>query len=194
MKASRKKFVLALCLVFIFSGMALAGEIFVYEVEKDHPGGNVTPAQAYEMLQKDSNHTFLVDVRTRAEYSFVGHPEGAYNIPVKFWNGKLGEKGYGLSTNDNFAADLKERFNPKTDTLLLMCRSGGRSCEASIAAQASGWPADKLFNLMGGFEGGKLKNSASIYDGKRAGGSWKNEGLPWTYHMDMKLVYKPDLK
>jgi rhodanese-related sulfurtransferase len=192
MKTSRKTLILTLCLVFAFSGLALAGEIYVYEKAMDHPGGDVTPAQAYDMLQKDPNHTFLVDVRSRPEYEFLGHPEGAYNIPIKFWNGKLGEKGYGMDTNDNFTADLKARFNPKTDTLLFMCRSGHRSCAASIAAEKSNWPADKLFNIMGGYEGNKMKNPASIYDGKRVGGGWKNEGLPWTYGMDMNLVYKPD--
>jgi hypothetical protein len=47
--------------------------------------------------------------------------------------------------------------------------------------------------MTGGFEGDKLKNAASAYNGKRIGGSWRNEGLPWTYGMDTKLVYQPDL-
>ena len=41
-----------------------------------HPGGSVTPIQAYQILQQDPEHTFLVDVRTRYEYQDVGHPTG----------------------------------------------------------------------------------------------------------------------
>ena len=44
---------------------ALAG--FAYEANKPHLGGDVTPAEAFEMLQKNPEHTFLVDCRTRAE-------------------------------------------------------------------------------------------------------------------------------
>ena len=47
--------------------------------------------------------------------------------------------------------------------------------------------------MLGGFEGDKIKNPNSIYDGKRIFGGWKNEGLPWTYHIDRKLVYMADL-
>jgi hypothetical protein len=47
---------------------------------------------------------------------------------------------------------------------------------------------------MGGFEGGKVKCKSSAYSGQRKLGGWRNEGLPWAYHMDKKLVYKPDLK
>jgi hypothetical protein len=48
--------------------------------------------------------------------------------------------------------------------------------------------------MMGGFEGGKNKNKDSIYYGKRWAGGWKLEGLPWTYKMDSKLMYGPDVK
>jgi hypothetical protein len=47
---------------------------------------------------------------------------------------------------------------------------------------------------MGGFEGGKMKYKHSAYHGQRKGGSWRNEGLPWTYKMDKKLMYQPDVK
>jgi len=47
--------------------------------------------------------------------------------------------------------------------------------------------------MMGGFEGGKNKNKDSVYYGKRWSGGWKLEGLPWTYKMDKKLIYQPDV-
>ena len=45
---------------------------------------------------------------------------------------------------------------------------------------------------MGGFEGGKIKCKKSAYHGQRKCGGWRNEGLPWTYSLDKKLVYQSD--
>jgi hypothetical protein len=47
--------------------------------------------------------------------------------------------------------------------------------------------------MLGGFEGDKIKCKDSAFNGQRKLGGWKNEGLPWTYHIDKKLVYKADL-
>lgn len=161
-----------------------------YPVKKDgHKGGDVTPSQAYKMASEDE-HVFIVDVRTRPEYALVGHPTIAYHVPVKFWTGKHTSKGYGMELNENFFQDLKKRFNPETDTLIFMCRSGGRSCEAANeAALKADWPIDKTYNMMGGFEGDKVKNKDSAFNGKRMLGGWKNEGLPWTYKIDPELAY-----
>lgn len=169
----------------------LAG--YAYKVNKSHLGGDVTPSEAYEMLQKNPGHTFLVDCRTRAEYQFVGHPEGAYNIPIRFFSTKAGHKGYSEVANPNFGKDLLARFNPKTDTLIILCRSGSRSCVGCNEVVKAGWPEDKVYNMMGGFEGGKNKNKASSFYGQRWDGGWRLEGLPWTYKMDTALMYKPDV-
>jgi rhodanese-related sulfurtransferase len=106
----------------------------------------------------------------------------------------VGEKGYLEVDNPNFGKDLLARFNPETDTLIILCRSGNRSCAACNEAVKAGFSEAKVFNLMGGFEGGKMKYKHSAYHGQRTGGSWRNEGLPWTYSMDKKLMYEPDLK
>jgi len=192
MKLTKKTLVLSLALVFAFSGLAFAGG-FEYKVKKAHVGGDVTPSKAYEMLKKDPKHTFLVDCRTRAEYQLIGYPKGAYLIPLQFWSGKLGEKKYGKVKNPNFGKDLLARFNPKTDTLLFICRSASRSCTACNEAVKAGWPESKVFNVLGGFEGDNIKNKNSAYYGQRKCGGWRNEGLPWTYKINKKLVYKADL-
>ncbi len=96
--------------------------------------------------------------------------------------------------NKSFANDVKARFNPETDTLLFMCRSGERSVVATNAAVDSGFKADKVFNVLGGLEGDKVKNKESPFYGKRHVGGWRLEGLPWTYKMDSKLMYQSDLK
>ena len=157
-----------------------------------HPGRDVTPDQAYKMTL-DNSHAFIVDVRCRPEYVLIGHPTVAHHVPIRFWTGKHVSKGYGMILNQHFYQDLAARFNPATDVLIFMCRSGGRSCEAAKAAVKGGWPAEKVYNMLGGFEGGKLKNKLSIYNGMRKLGGWKNLGLPWTYGVNPKLAY-PETK
>lgn len=162
----------------------------IYPIKNEgHKGGDLTPSQAYKMATEDK-HAFIVDVRTRPEYVLVGHPTIAYHVPLKFWTGKHSSKGYGMIINESFSEDLKKRFNPETDTLIFMCRSGSRSCDATnLAASKAGWPIDKIYNMMGGFEGDKVKNEHSVFYEKRVLGGWKNEGLPWTYKIDSKLAY-----
>ncbi|MDY6850767.1 MAG: rhodanese-like domain-containing protein [Thermodesulfobacteriota bacterium] len=180
--------VLTFALVFVFS--ATAGADFAYKAKiKGHAGGDVSPTEALRMVIKDKGHTFIVDVRTRPEYALIGHPAMAYHVPLKLWTGKSSQKGYEMVINTNFGKNLKERFNSKTDTLIFMCRSGKRSCLAAEAAAKAGWSEDKLYNMLGGFEGDKVKCKFSAYNGQRKLGGWRNEGLPWTYKVDKKLAY-----
>jgi rhodanese-related sulfurtransferase len=191
MKHFRKACIVALAIVFALAAVSFAQ--YQYKVNKAHCGGDLAPVQAHEMLVKDKEHTFLVDVRSQPEYELIGHPEGAYNIPIKFWSNKVGEKGYEMVPNPNFGQDLLARFNPKTDTLIFMCRSGSRSCDACEQAAKAGFDVGKVHNIMGGFEGDKMKYKNSAFHGQRTGGGWRNEGLPWSYHMDKNLMYQPDL-
>ena len=85
----------------IFTTLAYAGG-YKYTPNKDHLGGDLTPAEAYKMVQKDPEHTFLVDCRTRAEYQYVGHPVSSYNIPLRFLTTTVGKKGYTETLNENF--------------------------------------------------------------------------------------------
>ncbi|NNE37704.1 MAG: rhodanese-like domain-containing protein, partial [Gammaproteobacteria bacterium] len=40
----------------------------------------VSPLEAYEMLKSD-NKAVLLDVRSKMEFDYVGHPTGAINVP-----------------------------------------------------------------------------------------------------------------
>ncbi len=191
MKKAQKILVLTLVMLFVFSALAFAK---AYPIKGKHKGGDVTPVEAYKMLKDDPEHTFIVDVRTRIEYQDIGHPNGAYNIPWKFYTTETNKKGYKKTLNKNFAEDLKARFNPEIDTLLLLCRSAKRTIAASTAAVDAGFKADKIFNVLGGFEGDKVKDKASPFYGKRQVAGWRLEGLPWTYKMSPKLIYQPDVK
>lgn len=141
--------------VTLVAAFGYAGDAaLTYPVKiEGHKGGDVTPSQAYRMAMSQTN-VFIVDVRSRPEYVLVGHPTIAYHVPVRFWTGKHTSKGYGMALNDRFSEDLKKRFNPNTDTLIFMCRSGGRSCDAAnLAASEAQWPVDKIYNMMGGLKG-----------------------------------------
>lgn len=116
MRQARKIVYVTISLVFFLASFAYAG--YEYKVSKEHPGGDVTPIEAYNMVQKDPQHVFLVDVRTRAEYQFVGHADGAFHIPLLFMTNDGGEKGYKLVPNPDFNVELQARFDPKTDTLI----------------------------------------------------------------------------
>ncbi|MEA1968575.1 MAG: rhodanese-like domain-containing protein [Thermodesulfobacteriota bacterium] len=189
MKIINKTLFISLALVFLLSSFAFAG--YSYKAKKDHLGGDITPAEAFTMVKKNSQNTFLVDCRTMPEYQFVGHAKGAYNVPLQFFSTKkIGKKGYVNVNNPNFGKDLLARFNPETDTLIIFCRSGGRSCGACNEAVKAGFSDKKVFNIMGGFEGGKNKNKNSAFYGQRWSGGWRIEGLPWTYKMDKKLMYR----
>ena len=186
----RKTTLWTLVILFFSTGLAMASN---YTVKAEHPGGNVTPLQAYEMMQKDPVHTFIVDIRTRYEYQDIGHPVGAYNIPYKFYTTEMDAKGYKKVLNKNFKKDLLARFNPKTDRLLLICRSGKRSCGAVKAAIEAGFKPEMIYNVMGGVEGDKIKDKSNPHYGQRLVNGWKMENLPWTYNMDSKLMYQNDI-
>ena len=91
----------------------------------------VTAKEAYEKWQADPEKVKILDVRTPEEYIFVGHAEMAWNIPLAFqtyqWDAT---KGYfAVKPNPDFIALVKDQFTPE-DTLLITCRSGGRSAMA----------------------------------------------------------------
>jgi len=178
-----KKLVL-LILIFLVSIGVSTWATETGEPKIPHAGGDLTPLEAYEMLKADPEHTFLIDCRTRPEYEFVGHPPMAYNIPYMFWTLE------GMKKNPNFVRDVVARFK-KTDRLLIICRSGGRSRLATDILIEAGF--GHVFNVLGGFEGDKVKDKNSIYYGYRGYiNGWKHDELPYTYEMNEELVYKPD--
>lgn len=139
----------------------------------------VDSIEAQNWVLKDLETTFIVDVRTKAEYEFVGHPDtpnGVANIPYMFHEG--------WAPNENFIADIAERFN-KTDKLILMCRSGQRAHHAARSLMEAGFK--RIYYMTDSFEGPKDK------DGHRTVSGWKVRKLPYTYKLEEDLVYQPPL-
>jgi rhodanese-related sulfurtransferase len=144
--------------------------------------------QAWEKWSADPETIHILDVRTRAEYIFVGHAPMAVNIPAKFLSDTLNPLTLkpGMSNNKNFIADVKKKFK-MTDTILVMCRSGGRSAAAVNLMAEAGFR--KVYNIIDGFEGDALKDPGSYHNGKRIISGWKNSGAPWTYKLEREQVY-----
>jgi hypothetical protein len=57
----------------------------IYPVKKPHEGVNMKPKEAHNLLSNDPGNSYIVNVRSRYEYQDIGHPVGAYNIPVFFY-------------------------------------------------------------------------------------------------------------
>lgn len=134
---------------------------------------DVSSKEAFDLLREPK--TYLIDVRSIAEYVFVGHAEMAHNIPLSFWD----EERQDFVSNETFIEDMKSRFKAD-DRLIFICRSGGRSLRAARMARNEGFT--QVFNVALGFEGEKNAEGYRVVNG------WKNS-LPYTYELDDKLIY-----
>lgn len=132
------------------------------------------PADAtWERLKADAG-SVLVDVRTRAEWTFVGLPDvealGKRLIAVEWQSFPEGR------INPDFVEALTshlERLGIARDAeVFFLCRSGARSRAAATAMAEAGF--GRCRNVADGFEG------PLDADGKRGGiAGWKAAGLPW---------------
>lgn len=134
--------------------------------------GDITPEEAWTLL-RDNPEAVLVDVRTDAEWRFVGVADisglGRDVVYVQ-WSGTDGRR------NENFVDDLLERI-PVAGTngerpVVFLCRSGNRSIGAAEVATEAGIAPS--YNVLDGFEGNLDA------DGHRGGTGWRAIGLPWT--------------
>lgn len=124
---------------------------------------NLTPLQSWNLLQTNPQ-AVLIDVRTKIEHDFVGHPLNAVHIPWKeapFWQ-----------LNAEFIPHVKQVVSDNTVPVLLLCRSGVRSLVAAKTLQEAGFK--HLVNILDGFEGNL---DAQNHRGNLGG--WRFSQLPW---------------
>lgn len=135
----------------------------------DGYAGDIKPKQAWDILQEDPD-ACLVDVRTEAEWRYVGLPDLA-EIDKK--THCVGWQFFPDNTrNERFVEDVSALGIRPDQTVLLICRSGQRSRNAAIALTSAGYKT--CYNVAEGFEGDK--------DGaghRGTVGGWKVAGLPW---------------
>ena len=153
----------------------------------------VTAEEAYDMWKANPDHAYILDVRTPEEFYFVGHAEMARNIPVGFikyqWDAEKNEPVF--APNPDFISSVQSNCTID-DTLLLVCRSGGRSALAVNALAEAGF--QNTYNIIDGMEGDKVEDPGSAFHGKRMKNGWKNTGLPWTYDVNPELLWISEKK
>ncbi len=125
---------------------------------------NLEPQQAWDLLQQNTD-AVLVDVRTKIEHAFVGHPPGSIHIAWK--------EAPDWQVNPAFVAEVEKRVPDKNAPVLLLCRSGQRSLDAAKALEVKGY--QRLINIVDGFEGPLDENNH-----RGTLGGWRFNGLPWT--------------
>jgi len=134
-----------------------------------------SPPETWSAL-RDLPKTQLIDVRTRPEWAFVGVPdlsplgkEAAFSEWVQY---------PAMTPNPRFLADLDAMVREAdAETVYFLCRSGGRSQAAALAALAhfsAQGRAIACVNVLEGFEGDL---DAAGHRGARGG--WKAHGLAW---------------
>ena len=125
--------------------------------------GEVTPAEAWTLKQQAPG-TVIVDVRTHAEWNWVGRVPDAVEIEWMHWPER--------DRNLNFLKQLEAQVD-KEALVLFLCRSAQRSHHAAMLAGEHGY--SQCYNILEGFEGDKDANQQ-----RGTIGGWRKAGLPWT--------------
>ena len=130
--------------------------------------GDLTPQQAWDLLASDEG-AVLVDVRTDAEWRYVGIPDDAAldgrAALVEWVSYPSGQP------NPRFLQQLADAGVTAGRPVVFLCRSGVRSIAAARAATAAG--LGPAYNVLEGFEGDVGP------DGHRGHTGWRAAGLPW---------------
>jgi rhodanese-related sulfurtransferase len=135
--------------------------------------GDLTPEETWDILKNEPN-AVLVDVRSAAEWKFIGVPDlasiGKATACIE-WKSYPGA-GDSMVEKTDFT-DLVKAACPDPDAKIIsLCRSGQRSITTSKILTAAGF--NFCYNVLEGFEG-------NMDDDKHRGqtGGWKVRGLPW---------------
>jgi rhodanese-related sulfurtransferase len=130
--------------------------------------GDLGPAEAYQLLEQDPD-AVLVDVRTHAEWAYVGLPDlrrlGRDVVRVEWTRYPDGAR------NEEFLDELAAAGVDRDRPVVFLCRSGVRSAAAAEAATRAGYA--RAYNMSEGFEG------PLDADGHRGSRGWRAAGLPW---------------
>lgn len=124
--------------------------------------GALTPGEAYEVWQLAPGAK-LVDVRTRAEWDWVGRVPGALEIEWMSYPGN--------QANPHFLSQFRREVDPEA-LVMFMCRSGARSDKAARVATEAGYQG--CYNVLEGFEGDR-----DAHGQRNRIGGWRHAGLPW---------------
>lgn len=131
----------------------------------------LTPPQAWQVLQGDPA-AVLLDVRSKMEYEYVGHPMGAKHVSLMEPPDWQVEQQFVARVNAALAAESAQHGEPSQRPVLALCRSGKRSALAAELLLAAGFRT--VSNIAEGFEGDRdEKGQRSHING------WRFHNLPW---------------
>ena len=125
--------------------------------------GALLPLEVHTLMQNVPGAK-LIDVRTQAEWDYVGHVPESVLIE---WN--IYPSG---QRNPRFVEQLQARVARTEAPVMFLCRSGARSHHAAVAATRAGYP--NSYNVLEGFEGEKDPQGH-----RGTVGGWRFAGLPW---------------
>lgn len=169
----KKSFMLLVAMAFALGGMATA---LAWD--------EITPEDAQDMVATNPN-AYLLDVRTVGEYKFVGHPDvpdgKIKNIP--YWKFEFDRSSdeyfyYYLDDAGNLVANLNKffdeevyrHFDPATDTIIVVCKSGGRAGRAANDLENPSGPASNRLEQLGFFDIRRMTDGFTF--------GWEPAGLP----------------
>ncbi len=134
-----------------------------------------TPQQTWSGLENTSD-AVLVDVRTKAEWSFIGIPDLSAldkQVILQEWR-----QYPDMSVNEGFVANILDQFGGAAPSkIYFLCRSGVRSLEAAhVVSEALSAQGQSVVcvNVLEGFEGDL---NSERHRGETNG--WKSRGLAW---------------
>ena len=130
---------------------------------------NLLPKMAVEKLQNNPQALF-VDVRSKAEYKYVGYPENSILIP---WIDDPDWEPNPELFSDSVMQELDGRENLLNTEIILICRSGYRSNDALKCLENKGFT--QVSHVASGFEGDLDEND---HRGNLNG--WRHDGMPWS--------------
>ncbi len=135
---------------------------------------DVGVAEVWSCLRSDPA-SVLIDVRTRAEWAFVGIPDltAAGKQPVLVELQTFPENREDPRFAERLTATLSETGTAHDADLYFICRSGSRSKRAAQTMMGAGF--SRCHNVADGFEG---PLDTDRHRGRIGG--WKAAGLPWT--------------
>lgn len=143
------------------------------EIMSERFKGDIDVKEAWNLLERTPS-ALVVDVRTRAEWTYVGIPDlralGRAPLLLEWQSFPT------MQVNPGFVASLSQEVErlglDRSAPVLFLCRSGVRSLAAAMAAAVEGYA--ETWNIAGGFEG---PLDSDGHRGRVDG--WKAKGLPW---------------
>ncbi|WAJ27753.1 rhodanese-like domain-containing protein [Antarcticirhabdus aurantiaca] len=136
--------------------------------------GDVDVRTCWQALAGEPD-SFLVDVRTHAEWSYVGLPDlqAIGRAPVLIEWQSYPSMAVAPDFAERLAEAVTQAGGSTQSSLYFLCRSGVRSIAGAVAATRAGFA--NSYNVLDGFEG---PPDEEAHRGRLAG--WKAAGLPWS--------------